>query len=399
MSRHLASLGAACLVLAFTFTGNAAAQGTLSSADIADALRRARAAAEAGQSEEAIRLVNPVIAQFPGHRQATAIKIEAEIASHDRNAALMTYERYVKAGEPEDASLLAPIARATLVDMASNHDDPMSIPALEALAAAGDKTARATLLAPAARFAGRPVPPEVRARLGDAAALADVKELADQGPASSRGAAIRTLKELGASAGVGPVLRRALGDPDVLVRLTAADAIGALRLREAEPELTAALRDRTLLLRILAASALKAIGETAGDQVLRDGLRSPLPDARLAAARALADDPRETGWVDVVRPILDTQDGLYRFEAAELLLDVDRPAAIQVLVKGLTDPNLSVRGETARILAANSDTDVGVLRVSLRDGAPWPRLYSAGAILNRAAHEPRGAGSTRPPGR
>ena len=114
------------------------------------------------------------------------------------------------------------------------------------------------------------------------------------------------------------------------------------------------------------------------------GLTSPAPDARLLAASALKARGR-TGWPDVVRPLLQNPDGLVRFQAAELLLSVERKPALDVLIAGTTDTNLAVRGEVARILAADKLLEVAQFRRLLRDGAPGVRLEAARALLSRTS--------------
>ncbi len=79
--------------------------------------------------------------------------------------------------------------------------------------------------------------------------------------------------------------------------------------------------------------------------------------------------------------LLDNRDGLYRLQAAALLLRIDRRAALRVLSEAARDVNPTVRLEAARILTAEAEPDLALLRPLLRDLNPWVRLETAAALL------------------
>jgi HEAT repeat protein len=74
-----------------------------------------------------------------------------------------------------------------------------------------------------------------------------------------------------------------------------------------------------------------------------------------------------------------------RYQAAGMLADVDRPAAVKVLQAGTQDPNLAVRALVADVVTKDPATPVAELRRLLHDGAPRVRLAAAAAILRRPA--------------
>jgi len=133
-----------------------------------------------------------------------------------------------------------------------------------------------------------------------------------------------------------------------------------------------------------AAVALAQLGATGGETLLAAGATSPAQDARLrvAIARKARGD---RGWVDATRPLLESEDVAVRYQAAGMLLDVDRPAAMKVLQTGTQDPNPVVRTLVAEVLTKDAGTPVAELRRLLRDGVPRVRLSAAAAILRRPA--------------
>ena len=131
------------------------------------------------------------------------------------------------------------------------------------------------------------------------------------------------------------------------------------------------------------------MGDARGDAMLQKALESDLPDLRLTAATALAE--RGPGpWVVAVQPVLANRDGLFRLQAAELLLPIDRAAAFRTLTEATTSDNVVVRNETARILSADPTTSVAELRRLLRDGSLVVQVHVAARLL-------RDATSTRKP--
>jgi len=363
----------------------AAAGRPSAQADTARLLAEGRKALAAGDVPKAVELADRILAQAPGVRDAAALKIDALASARDWETALTAYETFAAAIGKEDGLLLRPIARAVLAEIAA-FDGGLATPALERLACGGDQEARRTLLeadrgqAPLQRRTLDRV--VARARLGDQGALAALTAAAESGSRGGRLAAFQALRELPAP-GLDDLVGRALRDEDPSIRLAAVELARVKRLKGARDQLRALLDDRVFLLRIQAAAALLAIGDTAGHALLTSALASEFADARLAAARGLAAG-NDRSWMPVARALLDNRDGLFRLQAAALLLTAERPAALRVLREGVADPNPTVRLEAARILASEAEPDLALLRPLLRDLSPWVRLEAAAALQGPA---------------
>jgi HEAT repeat protein len=219
------------------------------------------------------------------------------------------------------------------------------------------------------------------AEVGDAKAQARVLEAAKASTGSAKVGAIAAL----AAARVGgseEVLRESLRARDANIQAAAAEAAATLGLTALVPDLERVAKEGEQFGRFVAAVSAMKLGGRGVDAIVEAGLTSPAPDARLLAASALKARGRST-WVEATRPLLQDLDGVTRFKAAELLLSVDRKPAFDVLMAGTVDPNIAVRAEVARILAADPNLDLAQFRRLLRDGAPRVRLEAARALLNR----------------
>ena len=133
-----------------------------------------------------------------------------------------------------------------------------------------------------------------------------------------------------------------------------------------------------------AAVALAHLGATGGEPLIDAAATSPAQDARLRAAGARK-ARGDRGWIDAARPLLASEDVAVRYQAAAMLLDVDRPAAVKVLQTGTQDPNPAVRTLVADVVTNDPATPVAELRRLLRDGVPRVRLLAAAAILRHPA--------------
>ncbi|MEO5820921.1 MAG: HEAT repeat domain-containing protein, partial [Vicinamibacteraceae bacterium] len=142
-----------------------------------------------------------------------------------------------------------------------------------------------------------------------------------------------------------------------------------------------------LFARFTAAVALAHLGATGGETMLAAGATSPALDARLRVA-GVRKAKGERGWADAVRPLLEGDDVGVRYQAAAMLLDIDRPAALKVLQAGTQDPNPAVRTMVADIVTNDPSTPAAELRRLLRDGVPRVRLSTSAAIVRRYA-QPR----------
>lgn len=364
----------------------------------ASVAKAARDALTAGRAEEALGIADRVVIRLPARPDAALVKIEALFALRKPTEAFDAYRTFVKAAGQEDPAILRVMALAVLRPIAETPNELAAPTALGALATAGDAAARKKLVEQAASQKDASVAilsTEVLARLGDREAISELVTLAGSESPNASAGALKTLGDLRERRGQ-PAVLKGLESTNVLVRLVAVTAAGRLKIAAAKPALQKALTDRPLLLRLQAAGALLALGDPSGRETLQQALSSEFPDARLAAAAAFADAATSTAgaagaadaartWQASVTPILANMDGLNRFKAAELLLPLDRAAALPVLQKGATDPNPVIRGEVARIVAADPRADLALTRAFLEDQSAWARVYAASRLTRPAA--------------
>ena len=357
-------------------------------ADAADRdARAARALLERGDAAKAIERVEPILAKSPGHPLAAAVKVDALLGLGERTRALDAYDAWFAVVKFEDMAMLTRIAVAELE--ALQNESMTQIDALAALTAQpGPRGARArttlTELATAEPPSTRSWPAIVAlCRLGDREATARAERAYRDSTGSGRVTALEAV-----IAGGGPTvestLRDALGVRDAMVQSTAADGAATLKLKGLIPDLQQTAKTGEMFARFTAAVALAQLGATGGETLIAAGAASPAQDARLrvAVARKARGD---RGWVDATRPLLESDDVAVRYQAAGLIMEVDRPAATKVLQTGTQDPNPVVRTLVADVIGKDPRTPVAELRRLLRDGVPRVRLSAAAAILRRPA--------------
>jgi HEAT repeat protein len=346
-----------------------------------DRLARAKAALSRGETQQAFDLIDEVLKSTPGRRDAAALKIETLSGQGDWAGAHAAYTAWRTASRKDDQALLVPVSRAVLLDIART-DQGLKAEALERLACAGDSKVLDQLKPPKTDQTTSPALDAlfVLARFGDEAALAEVRRTASAGTRGARISALQTLERI-KDRSLASELERALADTDPTVRLAAV----TLARRSPSPRLAtplkALLEDRILLMRLEAAAALQALGDPRGVPLLEQALTSEFVDARLAAVRGLAPG-KSTTWQPVAREILKNRDGLFRVDAAELLLAIDPQAATGVLREAGADPNPTVRGAVAAVLARQAVPMVDLLSTLVADSSPTVRLEAAGRLLN-----------------
>ena len=381
----LAAVIAAPAVAAQAPTSKAAA---IAAADAADRdVRTARGLLERGDAAKAIALVDPVLAKQPGHPQATAVKVDALLGLGERTRALDTYDAWHGAVKLEDTTLLSRIAVAELE--ALQAESLLHIDALAALSVQqGPRGTRArtqlTELATANPPSSRSWPAIVAlCRLGDEAAAKRAAQAYRESTGSGRVTALEAVIAAGGP-GAEAILRDALGVRDAMVQSTAADGAATLKLKGLVPDLQQVAKTGELFARFTAAVALAHLGATGGETLLDAGAKSPAQDARLrvAGARKARGD---RGWIEAAKPLLASDDVAVRYQAAAMLIEADRPAAIKVLQTGTQDPNPAVRTLVADVVTKDPGTPIAELRRLLRDGVPRVRLSAAAAILRRPA--------------
>jgi hypothetical protein len=364
------------------------AQAADAKADAADRdVRAGRSALERGDAARALALVEPVLATSPAHPAAAAVKVDALLGLGERARALDAYDAWFATVKVEDTALLSRIAAAELEALQS--EPLLQIDALAALTARpGQPGARArTMLT---EFATS-TPPSTRtwpaiaalARLGDAAAARRAAQAYRESTGSGRTTALEAVIAAGGP-GAEPILRDALGVRDAMLQSMAADGAATLKLKTLVPQLQQVAKTGELFARFTAAVALAHLGATGGEALLEAGATSPAMDARLRVA-GVRKARGERGWADAVRSLLESDDVAVRYQAAAMLLDLDRATAVKVLQTGTQDPNPAVRTLVADIVTKDPRTPIAELRRLLRDGVGRVRLSAAAAILRRPA--------------
>jgi hypothetical protein len=327
----------------------------------------------------------PAVAQSPA-RAAALARIQELLGAHHRDAALDAYTAFVAQEKRDDYELLGLIARDHLEGLAGSSEVDVKVAALKTLAAVGDAKAKAALVQYAAAGARDVLGLEsafALASLKSDAVAGEIRSLATSAPKTARPRAIAALGDLDRTT-ARSLARQGLSDADPFARMAYTDVVAQLGATDAIPQLKAMLDDPNApFLRLPAAAALRRLGDPAGDVVLRQRLDNGLPDARLIAARALA----ETGdrlWPTAIVPILQDPDGLNRLVAAELLLPVERPAALRSLRAAAADGNPVIRAEAARVVALAAPPDLPALEAFLADKSELARGRAAGRLLELA---------------
>jgi HEAT repeat protein len=373
-----------CLVLAGWVVSTAASAQPSHTSVGAASLTKARTALQAGKAADAIELADSVLSQQPADADALAIKIDALISLDAREKALDAYDAWFRASRVENPKVAGRLGRAELEALTKQDVAAIQVEAFASLAAEGNEAARTRLEQTA--WANPPTSKSwpaivALARTGDKHATARVLQAARESTGSGLVEALQAVGRARISGAEG-VLREALASRDAMVQSAAADTIARLGLKVLTADVIKLAQSGDPLTRFSAAAALADLGDSAGDAFLKSAMSSPASDVRLRAAAALSARGDKT-WADQVRPLLADPDGLTRFQAAELLLDVDRPAAMKVLTAGTTDTNAAIRVEVARILTADPAFDLSELRRLLRDGASQVRLEAARALVER----------------
>ena len=351
------------------------------------AARDARAALERGDAAKALELVAPVIAKEPAHPLAAAVKVDALLGLGERTQALDAYDAWFNVVRAEDTALLTRIAVAELE--ALQAEPLLQIDALVALSTQqGPRGTRArtqlTEFATANPPTSRSWPATVAlCRLGDAAAARTAAKAYRESIGSGRVTALEAVIAAGGP-GAEPILRDALGVRDAMLQSTAADGAATLKLKGLVPDLQQVAKTGEMFARFTAAVALAHLGATGGETLIEAGATSPAQDARLRVA-GVRKARGDRGWIEATRPLLASDDVAVRYQAAAMLIDVDRPAAVKVLQTGTQDPNTAVRTLVADVVTKDPGTPVAELRRLLRDGVPRVRLYAAAAILRHPA--------------
>jgi cellulose synthase operon protein C len=199
------------------------------------------------------------------------------------------------------------------------------------------------------------------------------------GDASERRAAAARIVELPPEVGL-DLARKAMGDPDVEVRLRGAQAAIALRLPRAGDEVIAWLSDSDPRLRLAACDVVRAAPTDRSVVALGRVLGDPDPHVRLAAAAAMGASAM-AGAVSPLLGHLDDSAAEVREEVARALGRIGDPRAVVPLIGKVQDSVPDVRRVVARALGDLGDARAaGALMMALQDASADVRLAAVTAL-------------------
>jgi hypothetical protein len=338
----------------------------------------------ASRHDEAVALLDTLLAGSPRDRRLYELKIEARTATGDHKAVLATYDDFVAVNQVDDAALLALVARSELKRVAASAT-PERYAALAALVRAGDATSATVLQTLAAQTKDEGAAAAAKsalARAGDAPARRDIVERARSGGRAEVLAALSLPPAPDESpAAMRPAIVAGLRHADVVVQEKALEAAA----HSADPSLVADVRRLTAssdkVVKLRAAVAMHRLGVTEQDTLLRQSLESGPPDAKIIAAEAFAGT--DGAWRASIRPLLASLDGTFRVDAAGLL--AGEPESNAVIESALGDPNLYVRSAALRALSERGTASLPQLRRLMRDPAAPVRQLAAEVLLELSA--------------
>jgi hypothetical protein len=318
--------------------------------------------------------------------------INIALARTDVPGAMQWYERLTRREPKGDAELLKAIARARARLLRTNDDPAVRVYACVALLTIGDDGCEKEL-----RVWANDGSLDVASRLEAAAALfrankSDSRALLEQ--------IVRSTEQTSPA-----VVADALGRlpsgfaTSVLVRLASSDNrdaryLAALALsretsREAQQTLRAVASDETAgAARLAAYIGLARAGDRDALKTVEDAL--PLLGGRelLETGRALLArrDPR--GRV-IVLSVLEGDNELLRFDAAETLRATDRQRAEAVILAGIASANPWTRARALEAAAGARMPAVAAIRREMVSSNPWVAVRAAQAVLAASAVEAR----------
>jgi len=175
-----------------------------------------------------------------------------------------------------------------------------------------------------------------------------------------------------------------LTDSDPRIRVSVAQALTALAVRETLPAIRLAYLSETVpAARLFIGLALKSTGGSDADADVARMLASDVGEARIQAAKAYYASGA-TQWIPRIRELSADRDERVRVQAADLLACCERPTATSMLLAALSNPNPLLRREAAAVLERHALASPAVLRQLLGDTDPVVRLLGAGATLEAA---------------
>lgn len=165
-----------------------------------------------------------------------------------------------------------------------------------------------------------------------------IEVLAERGQPGARNAAVEALVRLGDASA--PALMRLLRHPDPEQRKFAADILGQMSARDAEPPLVEALDDPDVNVVAAAAEALGQIGGEAAGRALERLLKRPESLLKVCALEGLARLRRAPPMPEVVQLLGDATLQRSAYRVLGLIL---QPAAVELVCRGLHSEVRSIR--------------------------------------------------------
>jgi hypothetical protein len=172
----------------------------------------------------------------------------------------------------------------------------------------------------------------VLARAGEDGADALIEQIAAISGQNERRVYFDALLQL--QAGV-PTLIHMLGDARWFVARNAAELLGEMQAREAEPQLTELLRHSDDRVRRAATSALMRLGTSRAMQAIQDALKDGAPAMRMQAAAALVTRKDVKSAATLVRALEDEKDEEVQAAFLVALGKLATPDAVQRLLKAV----------------------------------------------------------------
>ncbi len=248
----------------------------------------------------------------------------------------------------------------------------------------------------------------------------------------SDGGTARRIQAVTALGSIGPrehvvnLLEVALTDKEILVRMTAAAALGEIQARPAIPRLKQALDDISAEVNFAAAQALWKMGDQSGREVLwgvlagdrktgpgmiqgeirdvKNKLHNPAALARIGINEASGLLGPFSMGVWFAEELMKDKGATARTLTARLLAADPDPRSVHELENNLDDKSPAVRAAVARAIGERGGTsDIAQLEPVLSDGNEGVRLMAAAAIVRLsepvakpAVRKPKKAAATPP---
>lgn len=208
-----------------------------------------------------------------------------------------------------------------------------------------------------------------------------IAQLAVDGPLTGRQNAVYVLTIL-ADKPSGPALVRALGDEDVVVRQTAAQGVGKLKLREGVPQLEKLSRDGSPVVRREALKALGLIGDRGASPAVLTALEDTESEPRLAAILALG-EMHETKAIPKLTPLLGYPSESVRLAAVKSLCMLGNADGRKYVEKLLAGAEINERRDGVNLVADVKDRWVQEAFIRLLEDKDAGVRISAAKALSR----------------